>query len=50
VIHIGTSALHRSKYWHEYHDGRWVKLEGLSNLEEEFSRAIYNYINSKDSF
>ena len=44
VIHIGTSALHRAKYWHEFHDGRWIKYEGLSNLEEEFSRAIHSHI------
>jgi len=44
VIHIGTSALHRSKFWHEFHDGKWIKYEGLSNLEEEFSRAIHNHI------
>jgi glutathione synthase/RimK-type ligase-like ATP-grasp enzyme len=47
VIHIGTSALHRSKYWHEYTNGKWVKYDGLSNLEEEFSRAIHKYIESK---
>jgi glutathione synthase/RimK-type ligase-like ATP-grasp enzyme len=50
VIHIGTSALHRSKYWHEFHDGKWIKYEGLSNLEEEFSRAIHNYVSSYDRF
>jgi len=49
VIHVGTSALHRSKFWHEFRDGKWVKFEGLSYLEEEFSRAIYNYINLKES-
>jgi glutathione synthase/RimK-type ligase-like ATP-grasp enzyme len=47
VIHIGTSALHRSKFWHEFHDGRWVRYEGLSNLEEEFSRSVYNHILQK---
>jgi glutathione synthase/RimK-type ligase-like ATP-grasp enzyme len=44
VIHIGTSALHRAKYWHEYNDGKWIKYEGLSNLEEEFSRSILSHI------
>jgi len=44
VIHIGTSALHRSKYWHEFHDGKWIKYEGQSILEEEFSRAVHSYI------
>jgi hypothetical protein len=44
MIYIGTSALQRSKFWHEFHDGTWNKHDGVSNLEEEFSRAIYNYI------
>ena len=50
VIHIGTSALHRSKFWHEFHDGKWIKYEGSSNLEEEFSRSIHDHIHSNDSF
>jgi glutathione synthase/RimK-type ligase-like ATP-grasp enzyme len=44
MIHIGTSALQRSKFWHEFHDGKWNKHEGVSNLEEEFSRSINDYI------
>jgi glutathione synthase/RimK-type ligase-like ATP-grasp enzyme len=44
VIHIGTSALHRSKYWHEFHDGKWIRYDGLSDLEEELSRAMCNFI------
>jgi glutathione synthase/RimK-type ligase-like ATP-grasp enzyme len=44
MIHIGTSALHRSTYWHEFHDGKWLKFEGVSDLEEEFSRAVHSYI------
>jgi len=44
MIHLGTSALQRSKFWHELQDGKWIKFEGLSNLEEEFSRAINNFI------
>ena len=47
VIHLGTPPLQRSKYWHEYHDGRWVKYDGTSDLEEEFSRSIHEYINIK---
>jgi glutathione synthase/RimK-type ligase-like ATP-grasp enzyme len=46
MIHIGTSALHRSKFWHEQHYGKWIKFGGVSNLEEEFSRTINDYINS----
>lgn len=45
MIHIGTSALQRSGFWHEYHEGRWIKTEGVSNLEEEFSRSIDSFIN-----
>lgn len=46
MIHIGTYPLHRSKFWHEFHDGKWVRFEGVSDLEEEFSRAINDYINA----
>ena len=45
MIDLGTSALQRSKFWHEFHDGKWIKYEGGSNLEEEFSRSINDYIN-----
>ena len=44
MIHIGTSALQRSKFWHEFHDAKWNKHEGVSNLEEEFSRSINDFI------
>ena len=44
MIHIGTSALQRSNFWHEYHDGNWIKFDGKSDLEEEFSRAVYEFI------
>ena len=44
VIHIGTYPFHSSKFWHEYQDGRWVRFEGKSDLEEEFSRAIIDFI------
>ena len=47
MIHIGTSALHRSEFWHEFHDGKWLRFEGVSNLEEEFSRAIHSFILDK---
>ena len=45
MIHLGPSALHKSKFWHEFHDGKWIRYEGVSDLEEEFSRAINDYIN-----
>jgi glutathione synthase/RimK-type ligase-like ATP-grasp enzyme len=47
MIHLGTSAIHRSKFWHEFQDGKWVRFEGESDLEVEFSRSIISYINSK---
>ncbi len=45
MINFGTSALQRSKFWHEYQNGKWVKFEGKSNLEEEFSRSFDAFIN-----
>jgi len=45
MIDIGTSALQRSKFWHEYNEGTWRKHEGISNLEEEFSRSFDSFIN-----
>jgi len=45
MIDIGTSALQRSKFWHEYQSGKWVKFEGNSCLEEEFSRSFDFFIN-----
>lgn len=47
VIHIGTSALHRSKCWHVFHEGGWVKYDGVSDLEEEFSRSVHKYIEDR---
>jgi len=47
VIHLGTPPLQRSKYWHEFQDGKWMKFDGASVLEEEFSRSIYEYIKIK---
>lgn len=44
MIYIGTSCLQRATFWHEYHDGKWNKYDGASNLEVEFSRAINEYI------
>ena len=44
MILIGTSALQRSKFWYEFNDGKWNRYEGHSNLEDEFARAIDDYI------
>ncbi len=46
VIHLGTPPLQRSKYWHEFHDGKWIKCDGVSDLEEEFSRSIFEYVST----
>ena len=47
MIHQGTSALQRSKYWYEHQYDKWVRIDGISDLEEEFSMAIDNFINDK---
>ncbi|MBU7007223.1 hypothetical protein [Phosphitispora fastidiosa] len=44
MIHIGPYALHASDCWYEYNDSHWVRKNGKSNLEEEFSRSIYEFI------
>ena len=44
MIHLGPSALQRSKFWHEYHDGAWVRYEGTSVIEDEFARSIDEHI------
>ena len=46
MIHIGTSALQRSKFWHEYHEGRWIRHEGPSVLEDELARSFHQFINA----
>ena len=46
MIHLGPTTLQRSTFWHEYHEGKWVRFDGESNLEEEFSRSIYNFLKS----
>jgi len=45
MIHLGTSAIQRSRFWYEYHEGQWIKTEGSSVLEEEFARSIDAFIN-----
>lgn len=45
MIHLGTSALQRSRFWHEFLNESWVKTEGRSVLEEELARSIDSYIN-----
>ena len=45
MIHLGPIALQKSKFWYEFHDGKWIRYEGVSDLEEEFSQTINEYIN-----
>jgi glutathione synthase/RimK-type ligase-like ATP-grasp enzyme len=47
MIHLGPYTLQASNYWHEYINGKWCRFEGKSNLEEEFSRSIFDFIESK---
>jgi glutathione synthase/RimK-type ligase-like ATP-grasp enzyme len=46
MIHIGTSALQRSEFWHEYHDGKWIRYNGSSVLEDQFSRSMHEFVES----
>lgn len=46
MIHLGPYTLQASDFWHEFIDNNWVRFDGKSNLEEEFSRSIFNYIES----
>ena len=47
MIHIGTSTLQRSQFWHEYHEEKWIKYNGSSILEDEFARSFHEFINAK---
>jgi glutathione synthase/RimK-type ligase-like ATP-grasp enzyme len=47
VIHLGPPPLQRSKYWHEHRDGKWIRVEGTSCLEEEFSRSVHEFISDR---
>ena len=44
MIDMGPSALQHSQFWHEYKDGRFVRYDGKSDLELEFSRSIHEFI------
>lgn len=44
MLGMGTSALQRSEFWHEFHDGKWIRYEGKSILEVELARAICDFI------
>jgi glutathione synthase/RimK-type ligase-like ATP-grasp enzyme len=44
MLHLGPSTLQKSLAWHEYLNGKWVRFEGKSDLEEEYSNAVSEYI------
>lgn len=44
MIDLGPSVLQKSEFWHEFRNGKLVRFQGKSDLEEEFSRSIYTFI------
>jgi len=48
MIHLGTSTLQRSQFWHEYHEGKWIKYNGSSILEKELARSFHEFINDNE--
>lgn len=44
MIDMGPSALQYSNFWHEYRDGRFIRFDGKSDLENEFCRSIFGFI------
>ncbi len=48
MIHIGPYTIQASKFWHEYQDGKWIRFDGESDLEVEFSRSVCEYINASN--
>ena len=44
MIDMGPITLQGSTFWYEFHNDKWVRFDGKSDLEDEFSTAIYNYI------
>lgn len=47
MIDMGTSALQRSEFWHEFRNGKLMRFDGKSDLEEEFSRSILTFITGR---
>ncbi len=47
MIDMGTSALQRSEFWHEFRNGKLIRFDGKSDLEEEFSRSILTFITGR---
>ena len=47
MIDMGTSALQRSEFWHEFKNGKLLRFDGKSDLEEEFSRSVLTFITER---
>lgn len=42
--HVGPITLTQSNFYHKKIDGKWIKINGESDLELDFSKAIVSYI------
>jgi glutathione synthase/RimK-type ligase-like ATP-grasp enzyme len=49
TIHLGPYTLQKANYYFLRKNDKWECVSEKSNLEEEFSRSIYEYIESKYS-
>lgn len=47
MVDMGPYALQKSEFWHEYRDGRFVRIDGRSDLEEEFCRSIFEFVSGR---
>jgi hypothetical protein len=47
MIHLGPYTLQRSDYYFLWKDNKWECINEKSDLEEEFTRSIYEYIENK---
>lgn len=48
MVHLGPFTLQASTCWYEFNGNGWRRSDGKSNLEEVFSRSIYEYIEKAD--
>ena len=47
MIHLGPYTLQRSNYYFIWKENKWERINGKSDLEEEFCRSICEYIEFK---
>lgn len=47
-VSFGQYALEKSSFYFKKEDSQWMKIEGYSNLEEDFVYAVNKYINLLD--